>query len=216
MKTFLVSFFLLFSINIFACKCAYEPNIEDSFKSADIVFIGNVYDINTSYKTGYWNIENSLSKVKIGKVYKSLGNDFKSTEITFFGQQFNSCDFIFTEKGKYLIFGYFDPDTTFFYTSLCSATQLTNILDKEDYLLLEKLSKEDKFKKTNDTESEADIIDFIDRYPHKDVTNLKLINENLSEKIEKQRTFFIAVISVLLIIIIVLIWRYRRKMKLHK
>jgi len=207
MKTFLVSFFLLFSINIFACKCAYEPNIEDSFKSADIVFIGNVYDINTSYKTGYWNIENSLSKVKIEKVYKSLGNDFKSIEITFFGQQFNSCDFIFTEKGKYLIFGYFDSDTTFFYTSHCSATQLTKNLDQNNYLLLEKLSQEYKSKQTENTET----IELEDRYPHKDVTNLKLSNQQLSEEIEKQRTFFILIVSVLLVVIVFLIWRYRRR-----
>lgn len=210
MKTFFTFLFLLLTAHIFACKCN-TSDLENSFKNADIVFIGNVYDINTSYKTGYWNVENFLSKVKIDKVYKSLGDDFKSTEITFFGQQFNSCDFIFKEKGKYLIFGYFDPDTTFFYTSLCSATKLTESLDKNDYLFLERLSKEDKLKEINDAGSEADIIDFIDRYPHRDVTNLKLSNENLSKKIEKQRIFFIAVISVLLFVILFLIWMYQKK-----
>lgn len=211
MKTFLVSFFLLISINIFACKCAYEPSIENSFKSADIVFIGNVYDINTSYKTGYLNVENSLSKIKIEKVYKSLGNEFKSTEITFFGQQFNSCDFMFREKGKYLIFGYFDPDTTFFYTTHCSATQLANNLDQNDYLLLEKLSQEYKSKQTENTETISDIIELEERYPHKDVTNLKLSNQQLSEKNEKQRSFFILIVLVLLLVIVFLIWRHRRR-----
>ncbi|KFF01077.1 hypothetical protein IX39_10790 [Chryseobacterium formosense] len=211
MKTFLFYFLLLLSINIFGCKCAYEPDIESSFKSADIVFIGSVYDINTSYKTGYSNVENSLSKVKIEKIYKFLEDDFKSTEITFFGQQLNSCDFMFREKGKYLIFGYFDPDTTFFYTTHCSATQLINNLDQDDYLLLKKLSQENKSKQTKNTETISDIIELEDRYPHKDVTNLKLSNQKLSEEIEKQRVFFIVIISVLLVIILILIWMRRKK-----
>ncbi len=126
MKGILTIFLILISINIFACKCE-TPTIKSSFESADFVFIGDVYDINKTYKTGYWNIENSLSKIKIDKVFKSIGNDFKSTEITFFGQQFNSCDLIFSEKGKYLIFAYIDPDTTFFYSSNCLATKSINI-----------------------------------------------------------------------------------------
>lgn len=96
MKKVFILFFIFIFGSIFACKCNGDPTIKSSFESADFVFVGDVYDINTSYKTGYRNVENSLSKIKIDKIYKSLGKDFKSTEVTFFGQQFNSCDLIFT------------------------------------------------------------------------------------------------------------------------
>ena len=71
MKRSLLFLTVFFSMAVFGCKCN-EPTIRSSFESADFVFIGEVYDVNTTYKTGYWEVENSLARVKIDKIYKSL------------------------------------------------------------------------------------------------------------------------------------------------
>lgn len=141
MKRTLLFLTLFLSISIFACKCN-EPTIRSSFESADFVFIGEVFDVNTTYKTGYWEVENSLARVKIDQIFKSPDDNFKSTEVTFFGQQFNSCDLIFQTKGKYLIFAYIEPDTTFFYSSHCLVTKTLNKVTDADYQLLDVLKKE--------------------------------------------------------------------------
>ena len=201
----LFSFFL--SINIFACKCD-EPTIKNSFESADFVFIGDVYDVNKTYKTGYLDVENSLSKIKIEKIYKSLGNDFKSKEITFFGQQFNSCDIIFNEKEKYLIFAYIDPDTTFFYSSHCLATKKVSELNESDFALLEKLDKE--FTESLLKESDHEQTFSLElRTPDKIINELKFENKNLSENNQKQKMYLVAVGILFLLTITVFIIIYR-------
>ena len=202
MKVIILFLFFL-SINIFACKCD-EPTIKSSFKSADFVVIGDVYDVNKTYKTGYLDVENSLSKIKIEKIYKSLGNDFKSKEITFFGQQFNSCDIIFNEKGKYLIFAYVDPDTTFFYSSLCLATKKLSELKESDFALLEKLDKD--FTESLLIESSEDQTFSLElRTPDKLINELKFENQKLSENNQEQKIYFVAGVILLLLTIMAFI-----------
>lgn len=207
MKGILSTFLIFYSINIFGCKCD-TPTIESSFESADFVFIGDVYDVNKTYKTGYWNVENSLSKIKIEKIYKSLGDNFRSKEITFFGQQFNSCDIIFSEKGKYLIFAYIDPDTTFFYSSNCLATKSIKYLTDNDYKKLENLAIDYKKNILNNNEEQEFSLEV--RTPDKIINELKFENKQLNETNQRQKKYFI-IIGIALTLIALSILIYKKK-----
>lgn len=199
---------LFFSFSIFGCKCD-EPTIRSSFESADFVFVGEVYDVNTTYKTGYWEVQNSLARVKIDKIYKSLGDDFRSTEVTFFGQQFNSCDLIFLTKGKYLIFAYVEPDTTFFYSSHCLATKTLDKVTESDYQLLEVLNKE--FTKEMNTERPEDLTYYIEfKSPDKIINELKLEKKQALKKNEQFKIYLIILGVLLTISLIILVLKRRR------
>ena len=208
MKRSLLFLTVFFSIAVFGCKCN-EPTIRSSFESADFVFIGEVYDVNTTYKTGYWEVENSLARVKIDKIYKSLGDNFKSTEVTFFGQQFNSCDLIFLTKGKYLIFAYVEPDTTFFYSSHCLATKTVDKVTKADLQLLEVLSKD--FIKEMNTERPEDFIYSIEfKSPDKIINELKLEKKQVLAENEQFKIYLI-ILGVLLIVSLIILLLKRKK-----
>ena len=213
MKKALLFLTLFFSIAIFGCKCD-EPTIRSSFEAAAFVFIGEVYDVNTTYKTGYWEVQNSLARVKIDKIYKSLGDDFRSTEVTFFGQQFNSCDLIFLTKGKYLIFAYVEPDTTFFYSSHCLATKTLDKVTESDYQLLEVLNKE--FIKEMNTERPEDLTYYIDfKSPDKIINELKLEKKQALKKNEQFKIYLI-ILGVLLALSLIMILILARRNKLHR
>ena len=208
MKRSLLFLTVFFSIAVFGCKCN-EPTIRSSFESADFVFIGEVYDVNTTYKTGYWEVENSLARVKINKIYKSPDDNFKSTEVTFFGQQFNSCDLIFRTKGKYLIFAYVEPDTTFFYSSHCLATKTVDQVRKEDLELLELLSKD--FIKEMNTERPEDFIYSIEfKSPDKIINELKLEKKQVLAENEQFKIYLI-ILGILLTVSLVILMLKRKK-----
>ena len=71
-KFLLLSF--LIPLHIFACKCNGEPTIKNSFKNADLVFIGEIYDV-IEVPSGFKTHQNVLSKVKVEKIYKSVYAD---------------------------------------------------------------------------------------------------------------------------------------------
>ncbi len=210
MKSILLVIAIFFTIPILACKCD-TPTIKSSFNSADFVFIGNVYDVNKTYFTAYWNVENVLSKVRVGKIYKSLGSDFKSKDVTFFGQQFNSCDFLFHEKGQYLIFAYIDPDTTFFYSELCLATKPLDQVTEEEFKLLEKLSKDYQTLLSKDDNTDPEF-SLLMRTPDKIINDLKRENQQVSEHNQTLKTYLI-IVSVLLFLAIILFIILIRKKK---
>ena len=56
------------SISVFGCKCE-DLDIKQSFKYAEIVFIGNINDIK-KVPSGFKTLQNQLSNVRIGKIYK--------------------------------------------------------------------------------------------------------------------------------------------------
>ena len=64
-----IAFVLIFlALKIFGCKC--EPrDLKGSFKNAEFVFIGNIYDV-MKVPSGFKTLDNYLSKVKIEKIYK--------------------------------------------------------------------------------------------------------------------------------------------------
>ncbi|MGE8554766.1 MAG: hypothetical protein ACN6OB_12670 [Chryseobacterium jejuense] len=116
-KFLLLTFFI--PLHIFACKCANEPTIKDSFENASLVFIGEVYDI-LEVPNGFKTSQNTLSKIKIDKVYKAdLFDDFYNENATLFHSPIQSCHVPFMEKGKYLIFAYIDKSTGLLYSDQC-------------------------------------------------------------------------------------------------
>ena len=115
-------FALLFSINIFACKCE-NMSLKQSFESADFVFTGRVFDVQ-KVPSGFKYLDSYLSKVEIKHVYKGNNYDgFYTNQATVFGSQLRSCDLIFDENGDYLIFAYYEPDTGFLFSEHCLYTK---------------------------------------------------------------------------------------------
>lgn len=202
MKKLLLFLTVLLSISVFACKCN-EPTIRSSFESADFVFIGEVYEVNDTYKTGYLEVENALSRVKINEVFKTPGNHFKSAEVTFFGQQFNSCDLMFRTKGKYLIFAYIEPDTTFFYSSHCLATKMLSQVTASDYQLLQDLQKE-YVKEVNAELPEDYAFSNELRTPDKIINDLKFKNKQVLAD-NKNLKINLIVLAVLLVISLIVL-----------
>ena len=150
MKTKFLFFVLFFSIKILACKCNGNPNLKSSFENADFVFIGNIYEIN-EVPSGYKNTKNILSSIKIEKNYKSNHHDgFYQNDATIFGSPQNFCDILFTEKGKYLIFAYYDDDTNFLNSDQCFYTKKLSEISAEELNILDELSI--KFNKKSQTE----------------------------------------------------------------
>lgn len=139
MKRFLFFTILFLSVKMWACKCEAQ-NIQQSFKSADFVFIGDIQSVKQT-PSGFKTLQNFISTVKIEKVFKSENYDgFYVDQATLFTSQIRSCDYPFIEKGRYLIFGYIDSDTEFIYSEHCLATKEMSSVNQEDFKLLEKLN----------------------------------------------------------------------------
>lgn len=134
-------FALLFSINIFACKCD-NVSLKTSFESADFVFIGSVLEVHKT-PSGFKTLDNYLNKVQIDKIYKGNSYDgFYTNQATLFGSQLRSCDFIFDKKNQYLIFAFYEPDTGFLYSEHCLYTKKLQDISAGELQTLAILSKE--------------------------------------------------------------------------
>lgn len=98
--TFLLSLFV--PLHIFACKCANEPTIKESFESASLVFIGEIYDVSET-PNGYKASKNTLSKVKISKVFKpDFYDSFYNENATLSIPNFAHVIFCFQKKENIL------------------------------------------------------------------------------------------------------------------
>ncbi|WP_145953311.1 hypothetical protein [Chryseobacterium indologenes] len=155
-------FLVLFSVKIAACKCNGTPTLKSSFESADFVFIGEIYDI-TEVPSGFKTVQNILSKVKINKTYKSDSYDgFYTHNASLFGSPLHSCDVLFTQKGKYLIFAYDEKDTGLLYSDQCFIQKKLDELSPEELKELESLSFEyKKISENSDTSDHAELTDLI-------------------------------------------------------
>ncbi|AZA52172.1 hypothetical protein [Chryseobacterium sp. G0201] len=210
MKKFLFLSALFLSIQIFGCKCT-DLNIENSFKTADFVFIGNIYSVKET-PSGYKTLSSLLSSMKIEKIFKSENYDgFYVDQATLFTSQLRSCDYPFNEKGKYLIFGYFDSDLGFIYSERCLATKKISSVSQDELQLLEKLSTD--FKQELKNTENPEIIEVLEDSgtPNREINTLKrdlisVQSENKNLKI----TIIVTSISLILLLII-LILKKRKK-----
>lgn len=137
---FLILSFLI-SVKSFGCKCE-NMSIQESFKYADFVFTGKVYDI-VEIPSGFKTLNNYLSKIQVRKIYKSEAyGEFYKKNATLFSSQLRSCDLFYNKNTEYLIFGYIEPDTGLLYSEFCTYTRPLKNVTKDDLKILQELEKE--------------------------------------------------------------------------
>lgn len=189
MKTLIT---LLFSINILACKCD-NVSLKSSFESADFVFTGRVFDVQ-KVPSGFKTLDNYLSKVQIKKIYKGNNyDDFYTDLATLFGSQLRTCDLIFNEKGDYLIFAYYEPDTGFLFSEQCLYTKKLSDISPDEFKTLEFLSqsyqqklKLDSLKNSNNDDFEL-VVDDIFNPPNRKIIRLNNEIKALKEENSNQK-----------------------------
>lgn len=141
MKTQIFIIFILISVKSFGCKCE-NMSIQESFKYADFVFTGKVYDI-VQIPSGFKTLNNYFSKIQVKKIYKSTDyHEFYKKEAVLFSSQLRSCDLFYDKDTEYLIFGYIEPDTGLLYSELCIYTRPLKNVTKDDLRILQDLEKE--------------------------------------------------------------------------
>lgn len=137
---FLILSFLI-SAKLFGCKCE-NMSIQESFKYADFVFSGKVYDI-VQIPSGFKTSHDYLSKIQVGKIYKSEAyGEFYKKEAVLFSSPLRSCDLSYDKNTEYLIFGYIESDTGLLYSEFCTYTRPLKNVTKDDLRILQDLEKE--------------------------------------------------------------------------
>jgi hypothetical protein len=97
MKIKLLILSFLIAVKLSGCKCG-NMSIQESFKYADFVFTGKVYDI-VQIPSGFKTLNNYLSKIKVGKIYKSEAyGEFYQKEAVLFSSQLRSCDLSYDKR----------------------------------------------------------------------------------------------------------------------
>lgn len=138
-KLLIVSF--LIAAKLSGCKCE-NMSIQESFKHADFVFTGKVYDI-VQIPSGFKTSHDYLSKIQVGKIYKSEAyGEFYKKEAVLFSSPLRSCDLFYEKNTEYLIFGYIEPDTGLLYSEFCTYTRLLKNVTKDELKILQDLEKE--------------------------------------------------------------------------
>ncbi|MNK36389.1 Tissue inhibitor of metalloproteinase [compost metagenome] len=216
MKTLIA---LLFSINIFACKCDHV-SLKSSFESATFVFIGSVFEVHKT-PSGFKTLDNYLSKVQIKKIYKGNNyDDFYTDQATLFGSQLRSCDLIFDEKGDYLIFAYYEPDTGFLFSEHCLYTKKLSDISPDEFKTLESLSqnyqqklKPDSLKNSTNDDFEF-VVDDILNQPNRKINRLNNEIKALKEENSNQKLLTIIIGIISFLILSTSIWLIFRNRKL--
>ena len=212
-------FALLFSINIFACKCE-NMSLKQSFESADFVFTGRVFDVQ-KVPSGFKYLDSYLSKVEIKHVYKGNNYDgFYTNQATVFGSQLRSCDLIFDENGDYLIFAYYEPDTGFLFSEHCLYTKKLSDISPAEIKTLVFLSqnyyqklKLDSLKNSNSDDFDL-AIDDVFKQPNRKINRLNNEIKALQEENSNQRLLIMIIGIILLIVLSTIIWLIFRHRKI--
>ncbi|SDJ56799.1 hypothetical protein [Chryseobacterium jejuense] len=201
-KFLLLTFFL--PLHIFACKCANEPTIKNSFENASLVFIGEVYDI-LEVPNGFKTSQNTLSKIKIDKVYKAdHSDDFYNETATLFHSPLMSCHILFAEKGKYLVFAYIDKGTGLLYSEHCLLQKRWEDLTQQELKELQKLSNDYQLQlKAQDTP--VKIVEILDDDPETAKNIIKKLDKEISNINKENKRIMIITTSSIIIIFILLI-----------
>lgn len=211
---FFLLFLIIFSLKIAACKCNGTPTLKSSFENADFVFIGEIYDI-TEVPSGFKTAQNILSKVKINKTYKSDSYDgFYTHNATLFGSPLHSCDVLFTQKGKYLIFAYDEKDTGFLYSDQYFIQKKLDELSPEELKELESLSSQyKKLSEKSDTSNHAELTDLIvDDFNQSDrkVSEQKIEISSLNQQNNRYKVIIYIATFVIIMLLLALILLRRR------
>ncbi len=203
-------------MKIAACKCNGTPTLKSSFESADFVFIGEIYDI-TEVPSGFKTVQNIISKVKINKTYKSDSYDgFYTHNATLFGSPLHSCDVLFTQKGRYLIFAYDGKDTGFLYSDQCFIQKKLDELSPEELKELESLSSQyKKLSENSDTSNDSELTDLIvdDKQSDREIREQKREISTLHQ--QNNRYKIIIYISIFVIVMFLIALSFMRRKTQH-
>ncbi|KAA0127400.1 hypothetical protein FY557_13575 [Chryseobacterium sp. SN22] len=141
MKIKLLILSFLISVKLSGCKCE-NMSIRESFKYADFVFTGKVYDI-IQVPSGFKTLNSYLSKIKVNTIYKSEAyGEFYKKDAVLFSSPLRSCDLSYDKNTEYLIFGYIEPDTGLLYSEFCTYTRPLKNVTKDELKILQDLGKE--------------------------------------------------------------------------
>ena len=191
---------MLWSIPAFACKCNHQ-DIERSFKSADFVFVANIYSTVNEFPGLQQNNPILLSRAKIVKSYKSPSefSFYQTKEVTLLSSSLDTCDYPFVAHGKYLIFGFLDSDSEFVYSSHCLSTKVFSELSTAELATLSRLATEYKNASQNSTQVDENLVEIVDWNSNRKMNTLLLENKGLimENKILKYSLILITVLGLI-------------------
>ena len=191
---------MLWSIPAFACKCNHQ-DIESSFKSADFVFVANIYSTVNEFPGLQQNNPILLSRAKIVKSYKSPSefSFYQTKEVTLLSSSLDTCDYPFVAHGKYLIFGFLDSDSEFVYSSHCLSTKVFSELSTAELATLSRLATEYKNVSQNSTQVDENLVEIVDWNSNRKMNTLLLENKGLimENKILKYSLILITVLGLI-------------------
>lgn len=217
MKTIIKIFSLcifMTSISVFGCKCE-DLDIKQSFKYAEIVFIGKINDIK-KVPSGFKTLQNQLSNVRIGKIYKLDYYDglyLENTSATIFSSQLRSCDLFFDQNKEYLIFGYIEPDTGFIYSEYCFKTKPISEVTQKDLELLEKLEKEHEIEVEKADQEDKVIfeLNYEGNVPNKQIERQKRDIDLLMHQNGLLKISLYSVLAILIFLIFIIFMKRKHK-----
>lgn len=146
-KYILISIFsLILFYKASACSCSDKPSIEDNWKYASQVFIGEVVAIDNSgnfYSASGQQV--TTITIRIIETFKlDIYKNYNYRTFIYLGG--GSCDSNFEIDKKYLIYASGNGLNSFLKASICSRTALLSRVDKNEILQLRKLYQDFKAK----------------------------------------------------------------------
>ncbi len=182
----------------FACKCSHH-DIESSFKTADFVFVADIYSAANEFPGIQPNNPILLSKARLVKSYKSPldSSFFQTREVTLLSSSLDTCDYPFSELGKHLIFGFFDSDSDFVYSSHCLSTKAFSQLSTSELATLSRLTTEYQNADQDRMHADENVVEIVDWSSSRKMNTLLLENKRLisENKILKYGLIFITALG---------------------
>lgn len=189
---------MLMYTSAFACKCSHH-DIESSFKTADFVFVADIYSAVHEFPGIQPNNPILLSKARLVKSYKSPFDSsfFRTREITLLSSSLDTCDYPFSELGKHLIFGFFDSDSDFVYSSHCLSTKAFSQISTSELAILSRLTTEFQNANQDSMEVDKNVVEIVDWGSNRKMNTLLLENKRLisENKILKYGLIFITALG---------------------
>ena len=194
---------MLWSIPAFACKCNHQ-DIESSFKSADFVFVANIYSTVNEFPGLQQNNPILLSRAKIVKSYKSPSefSFYQTKEVTLLSSSLDTCDYPFVAHGKYLIFGFLDSDSEFVYSSHCLSTKALSEVSRTELVTLSRLADEYEIENQTIRETDDSLIEIVEFNSNRKMNSLLLENSALTVE-NNYLKYSLILLTVLAIIIMI-------------
>jgi hypothetical protein len=196
-------FSLIITHKAAACSCAEKPSIQDNWKYANQVFIGEVVEIDTSghlYNAGELQVPTII--IRIMESFKlDIHKNYNYRKFIYMSG--STCDNFFDIGKKYLIYASSNNFNGFLNSSICSRTELLESINENEIEQLRKLYQEFKREdKITQLISDNEIKNY-------EFAISKSLNDKLSH--EKLILFILLASPATIIILILIIYIIRRK-----